>query len=231
MYASTDLFTDFKFWANREEVDAALSDPQIYRLLSLAQQRVIMAIASTFPRLMMRAPELMVTTDGGVTWQINGSDADGQPVHPFGHAEVYGRLPDGYELYGSTYGGWGDVIFEGNKLRSPSSRPMQFQDGPYIRYVSLGDELSAVVNPTLQPPQARPLITYKALELWAAKGGMRDPQPFREMYTDLWAGSGVPGDHGILGLLHTQYKRQHDASREGALWWRLWAMGATYRMT
>ncbi len=221
LFASADLLADFKFSANRSANDASLDDAQIYRLLTLAQQAVVADVAAVFPRLMMGAPALMVTTDSGLTYHINGTDEDGEDITPFGHAEVYAMLPNGAELYGSSYGGWtGDAVFEGNKLRMPNMTARTFTSGPYIRYVAMPGTLSAASQPTLRPPNLRPLIVYRALEMWANRGGTRDSRPYAEMYRTAWSGTGAPGSNGLLGLLHTQYRNGYDAAMQGVAWWR-----------
>ena len=222
LYASADLLSDFKFFANRTANDSALTDAQIYRLLTLGQQQVAASVTAVFPRLLMAAPALMTTTDSGLTYQINATDEDGLAVAPFGHAELYATNPNGGELYGSSYagGGWGDVVFEGNKVRLAGGQARTFTAGPYIRYVALPGTLDGSTQPTL-PPVLRPLIVYRALVLWANRGGTRDPRPYEEMYQQTWRGSGN-GDWGILGLLHTQYKGMNDAATEGVNWWRAW---------
>lgn len=214
LFASADLLADFKFHANRGDTDASLTDAQIYRLLTLAQQHVAGDLAALFPKMLMGAPVLMTTTDAGLTYQINANDEDGEPVTPFGHAEVYAKA-NGRELWGSMYGSQtGDVVFEGNKIRLPRATARTFESGPYIRYVAMPGTLGASNAPTLRPPDARPLVTYRALIQWANRGGLRDPRPYQELYDTLWA-SKVP-------LYTTQYKRSADTALAGQQWWRWW---------
>lgn len=223
LFASADLLSDFKFFANRTSNDASLTDAQIYRLLTLGQQQVAASIAAVFPRQMMGAPALMTTSDAGVTYVISGTDEDGDSPTPFGHAEVYATNPNGGELFGSSYagGGWGDFVLEGNTLRAAGGQARTFAAGPYIRYVAMPGTLSASSAPTLKPAAARPLIVYRALVLWANRGGTRDGRPYEEMYQQAWRGTGN-GDWGLLGLLHTQYKGSMDSALEGVNWWRAW---------
>lgn len=214
LFASANLLDDFKFFANRTSNDSALTDPQIYRLLTLAQQQVAGEMAALFPRMLMGAPALMTTADGGLTYTINGTDEDGESVTPFGHAEVYAKV-DGRELWGSMFGSQtGDVVFEGNTIRLPRASARTFDSGPYIRYVAMPGTLNASNEPTLMPPDARPLITYRALILWANRGGTRDPRPYQELYDSLW-GTKIP-------LYTTQYKRSADSALAGQQWWRWW---------
>jgi hypothetical protein len=221
LFGSADLLSDFKFMANRSANDASLDDAQIYRLLTLGQQAVVSDVAAVFPRVMMGAPVAMTTVDGGTTWQLPGLDDDGEVITPFGHAEVYATSPNGAELYGSSYAGWsGDFVFEGRFLRVPAGQTRQFTNGPYMRYVAMPGHLNAATAPTLSPPNLRPLIVYRALEMWANRGGTRDPRPYQELYAQAWSGKGLPGSAGLLGLLHTQYRNGYDAAMQGVGWWR-----------
>jgi hypothetical protein len=220
MHASADLLSDFKFWAMRPDTDESLTDAQIYRLLTLAQQQVSSDVATLFPRFLMNAPVLMTTSDGGITYTISGTGEDGETVAPLGHAEVYATSA-GYELYGSTYGGGGgDVVFEGTKIRMPQGRTGTYGSGPYIRYVSTPGTLNASTQPTLHP-LVRPLLVPQALKLWAMRGGQRDPAPYVSLYDQVWRGPSGLG--GLLGALSTQYLRSMDAALEGVQWWR-WFM-------
>lgn len=215
MYTSAELLSDFKFWANRPETDESMTDPQIYRLLTLAQQQEAMDLASRFPRMMMSAPTLMTTSDNGKTYTLSTSDEDGNTDTPFGHAEVYATDPNGRELYGSSYAAAaGDVVFEGNKIRVPAGTTTAFNSGPYIRYVPVPGALDANDEPTLQPPFARQLIVFRALVMWANRGGMRDARPFQEMYDKAF--------DTVVRALTTQYARQADAAVSGIKWWRHW---------
>lgn len=215
MYTSAELLSDFKFWANRPDTDESLTDVQIYRLLTLAQQQEAMDLASRFPRMSMSAPTLMTTADNGKTYTLSTTDADGNTEMPFGHAEVYATDPNGRELYGSSYAAAaGDVVFEGARIRIPAGVTQSFGSGPYIRYVPVPGTLNADNEPTMQPPFARQLIVFRALVLWANRGGMRDPKPFQEMYDRAF--------DSVLRALATQYARQNDAAVSGIKWWRHW---------
>ena len=127
----------------------------------------------------------------------NWLDEDGQPITPFGHAEVYASSQGGAELYGSTYsGGTGDVVFEGNKIRIANGYTRQYSAGPYIRYVAMPGTISGAAEPTLQPPAARQLITTRALVMWAGRGGLRDAQSYEQMYRTAWNGTGAYPSNG-----------------------------------
>lgn len=224
LFASADLLSDFRYQSGRPNVDEETTDAQAYRLLTLAQRAITNEVAAMFPRFLMGAPALMTTSDGGLTYTINGTDEDAATVTPIGHAEVYATNPSGRDLWGSTYGGRdGDVVFEGNKLRMPGGVAGTFSSGPYIRYVAPSGTLNASTAPSL-PPLLRPLIVPSALVMWASRGGLRDPKPYQRLYDLLWTGH--TGTSGILATLSTQYLHSTDAALAGAKWWRYWLSGA-----
>lgn len=228
LFANTDLLSDFKFWAERPTTDESLTDPQIYRLLTIGQQQVVKDVAPRFPRLLMEAPALMVSTDSGATYHINATDADSNTVQPFGHAEVYAKA-DGRELWGSTYSlRDGDIVFEGGQVRIPGGQTRTFDTGPYIRYVALPSTIDANTQPSV-PMVLRGLIVPRALVLWANRGGGRDPRPYEEMYQSEWAGP--RGDGGLLATLTTQYRRSADGASANVQWWRTWTAGTGLGLT
>jgi hypothetical protein len=214
LYDSDFLLEAFRDEADRPDDDEDLTDAKVYRYLTRAQVPVYSAITARFPRLLMGAPALMSSSDGGYTYTV-GTDSEGSTIYPFGHAEVYSRSLNGAELYGSTYGGFnGDVVFEGSKIRIPAGNTKTFASGPYIRYVALPLTISDSVEPTLQPKQIRGLILQQALILWANSGGHRDPRPYEENYQREWMSA--------LELLTTQYKNSMDAALAGVAWFRWW---------
>lgn len=221
---SATLLQQFKDYLNRPNTDDAFPPEKIYRLLSQAQRQVYSDITAVFPRMLMGAPHAMETTDGGLTYQSTLDDADGTPIYPFGHAEVYMRSTyDTRELFGSTYGARdGDVVFEGNKLRLPQARPGTFTGTLYLRCVQMPVDISASAQPSLQPPFLRDLIVYRALVLAAKVGAERDEKPWEEMYQTAWSGNGAMGSVGYLGLLSTQYRASNDGALKGIAWWRHW---------
>lgn len=231
LFASADLLSDFKYLRGRPTTDEESTDAQIYRLLTLAQQHVASEVTSKFPRFVVGAPALMVTTDSGATYHINATDEDSQQVYPFGHAEVYASSTAG-ELFASTYANReGDVVFEGNKIRIPGGQTRTFTSGPYIRYAAVPGTLSASSEPTL-PAIVRPLIVYRALVLWGNRGGERDVAPYEEMYQAAWMGANPRnGDVGIQGLLATQYAQSATAATAALQWWRTWVMSLTMAKT
>lgn len=206
-YDSAGLLARFYDYADRPDTDQDLTSARVYRYLTDAQIQVVEELAALFPRLMMSAPTLMTSSDGGITYTL-GADSESDTITPFGHAEVYAAA-DGRELFGSTYASYnGDVVFEGNKIRIPNGQTKTFDSGPYIRYVALPLAIDGSTEPTLEPKQIRNLILYRALVLWANSGGMQNPAPYEEMYSRAW--------NAALMLLTTQY-RQAAYSQQAAI--------------
>lgn len=191
---------------------------QKYRLLTLAQRQVFDELAPRFPRLFIGAPVQMVTTDSGLTYHISGSDADSNAIVPFAHAEVYAES-SGSVLYGSSFDGSGDVVFEGSQIRMPNAVARTFTTGPLIRYAAKPETLNASTQPTVPGP-VRDLIVPRALVLWCARGGARDPKPYQDMYMDVLWGSDRAS--GLMASLSTQYAHGNDDALGGINWWRAW---------
>ncbi len=225
LYDTDDLVATFYRYADRPDDDEDLTESDVWGYLTDAQVQVVAEVAALFPRLLMSAPTLMTSADGGYTYTL-GNDTDGDVIYPFGHAEVFAQLTNGQELYGSTYGAYnGDFVFEGGKVRVPAGNTRSFASGPYIRYVALPLQINGTTEPILQPKQIRQLIVFRALELWANTGGHRDPKPFANMYQRAWTGS----NGGFLAMLTTQYRQSTQAAMAGIEWWRFWkAQGGQY---
>ncbi len=221
LYSSADCLQFWKDQFKRPETDDAFSDALIYRTLSRAQSQVVGDIAAVFPRLMMGAPHQWTSADGGLTYQSTILDSAGNPIYPFGHAEVFVRSGSGYDnnpLYGSTYDGEGDIVFEGNTFRIPQRWARSFSGTLWVRCVQIPDVISASSEPTLQPPFLRELIVLRALIIAANMGGQRDPAPYETLYKQAW--SGVDGTSGFCAMLTTQYARMYDGANQGIGYWR-----------
>jgi hypothetical protein len=213
LYDTADLVAKFRRLADRPEDDEDLQDTDIYAYLTDAQIPEMEAIAARFPNVLMGAPVLMTSSDGGYTYTF-GTDSEGSEIYPIGHCEVFAKL-DGRELYGSTFGAYnGDVVFEGSRVRIPAGQTKSFDSGPYARYVSLPLTISASAEPTLQPKQHRNLILYRALIMWANTGGHRDPRPYEQLYDRAWT--------AVVEALTTQYRQKNYASLAGIAYWRAW---------
>ena len=180
---SADLLSKFKFYANRPATDEALSDAQVYTLLTEAQQSQMAKLAVYAPHAQMGAPVLLTTADGGITYTF-GTDGDGNNIFPLA-AQVYAQI-NGRELHASTWESAGDFVIEGDTIRAPGNRVRTYSSGPYARFIRADATISASSQPVLSPPAARELVLWEALTLWAAVGGEIDAGPWEDRYARAW---------------------------------------------
>jgi hypothetical protein len=212
-FDSADLLSKLKTQLQRPETDDASTDPQLYSLLSAAQSQIMQVIAAHVPWTQYGAPELLTTTDSGLTYTFAS--------WPMGHA-VIREAPDGLPLNpvpewaprGSGY------VMEGQSIRWPGGESRTFSDGPYARYVARPPQITASVQPVLIPADMRWAIVYDAAVKWANLGGLRDPSPYafeyqRLMYND-------PNTPGALGFIPTHKTQMHGsggAAHYDGRWW------------
>lgn len=194
---SADLLARSKALAQRPAVDEQMADPDWYALLTEAQAAWFSTIAAQAPWVLVGAPTLMTTADGGETYTFPSG------IMPF-YAEVY-DAKDGRLLRPCHYtDSSGDYVWEGENIRFPRGITKSFPAGPYARYVAPPGVLDGTNQPTLQPPHARLLLVYRSAALWAERGGMRDPSPFLLLEKNFWLGNPQTGEVGLLGLLKSQ---------------------------
>lgn len=168
IWDTADLLKRCKRLARRPVTDQAVPDDAWYDWMTEAQEEVYVDLFSRFPDYGYSAPVLLATADGGLTYTF-GLDADGAPVRPTGHAEIYPNLsaiPD------SPLSPGADFLIEGGLIRMPGNRTRSFANGPYARFVADPDvAIDSTHQPQLQPKSARMLLVFKALEKWASRPG------------------------------------------------------------
>lgn len=155
-WQSADLLTRFNEYAGRPAADD-ITDITKYRVLADAQDEVVQRITGIVKTATsVTAPTLMTTADGGLTYTF-GVDGNGYPLYPL-NARIFPALsavPD----YPWTPGL--DYLDEGTVVRMPNTTPWA---GPLYWYgVTPPQEISASVQPILQPPPARILIVIQAV--------------------------------------------------------------------
>jgi hypothetical protein len=183
---SADLFDRFLLHLGRGNggtvgPDELWTAPRVWRALSDGQAFVFTALAPIVPNALVLPPFQMQTSDGGVTYTFGSAQ-------PLAQIEVWAQETAGRELYATTYGNTGgDFVIDPLGIRMPGNRPRTFSSGPWARGVFLPSEISATVEPALQPAAARELILWRALEVAAdLPGGEIDPRPWRERYAEAW---------------------------------------------
>lgn len=194
---SADLLTRVKEMALRPATDAATTDPQWYRLLSDAQVYWHGQFATHFPWVLYSAPTLLVSPDGGVTYDMPAG------INP-SKVEVYDAIGGRLLIPGAYWSMGADYVWEGKKIRMPRGVPRSFGDGPYVRYIAAPVSITAAVQPVLLPDWARILLPPRACMFWADRGGLRDPAPYQRIENALWYGEPQRGQFGILVTLKTQ---------------------------
>jgi len=199
-WASADLLSRAKFFALRPSTDAEISDVQWYDLLSLAQEHWYQTFSVHVPEVLYGAPAKLTTADSGKTYTFPNS------VHPLGPVEVRESLDKQLLVASTDWDARGDYVHEGDLIRMPNNEERTFADGPYARFITPPDVISASVEPTLNPPRARILVVHRACVMWASRGGVRDPAAFEALEMKAWIGDpAMDGDVGIMGELKRQF--------------------------
>jgi hypothetical protein len=180
LWSSPDLLRRVKQYARRPATDTSVTDEMWYDFMTEAQVEVFSDLFTRFPAMQWSAPLLLTSSDGGYTYDF-GLDADGDPINPMGHTEIFPDLrsiPDSPLEYGVDY------QLEGYVLRIPGNRSRLFAAGPYARFVSRPDvAITDEANPLLYPKEARMLLVWKALQAYASRpGNGADPAYFEDKY-------------------------------------------------
>lgn len=197
-YDSADLLRRAKKLARRPDDDSSIDDTDWYDWLTVGDAEVKTAIVTLAPDAQYGPPVLLTTSDGGATFGF-GVDADGDPIFPIGHSEIYTskkQIPD-EPLEPAV-----DFMIEGTKIRIPNDRTRAFPDGaPYARFVMTPTRIDDTHPPTLQPKTARIATVYAALEQWASRPGSgADPAYWSKKKADAIAAA--------VRVYRTQYNMQ-----------------------
>lgn len=213
LFDSADLLARAQRLFNRPSTDEAMTGTEWYAFLSEAQNRVVGLLAFHCPEVMYGAPTLLSTADSGATYTF-GTDTDGNNICPIGHVELResktgSLIPPGTDRDTTTLA----FIFEADKIRWPGQKTRTFSDGPYARFVTPPNVLSASAAPTLKPLFARELLVYDACERAAVRCGT-DPTPFGAMFDARFP--------EILSAIQTQFSGAGMAAGtgQGGAWWR-----------
>lgn len=166
-YESTDLLALFNRYAGRPEGDL-ISDATKYDRLSKAQDKVLMYIMATCPRVLYQGPTAMETADGGYTFTF-GTDDNGYAIFPLGNAQIY-ATESAYPNYPLVPGQ--DYLDRGTSIVMPNDVP--YAGTLYWVGVIQPQAITGNVEPFLQPPPARILIVIQACIDFAREYG-RDP--------------------------------------------------------
>lgn len=174
-WQSSDLLIRWNRLAGRPPADA-ISDTVKYLSLADGQDAVLTEIAAIAPKTLYGAPTAMTTADNGLTWTF-GVDGNGYPAVPLA-AHVYPSLnsiPD----YPWTPGT--DYLDEGVQIRMMNNVP--YTGTLFWQGIVPPQQISATVQPVIQPPAARILICIKAVQAYAEEavrnGALSDQMQIR----------------------------------------------------
>lgn len=176
---SADLLARLRTITRRPATDADLTDDLGYTLLEQAQLLVAYDLAAFVPDAMRTGTPATLTTSDQKVYTLTSGDW-------LGHVELYDG-PGGPRLTLGT--DWSDtgadfVVASANSVRTTGDRERTFSNGLYARYVPKPGVLAADTAPTLLPADARLLLVYKAAELYAKAGGLRDPSGYKDQYLE-----------------------------------------------
>jgi hypothetical protein len=135
--------------------------------------------------------------------------------------EIYARKDGWLWRAGAYWDDGADYVFEGNQIRFPRGKSKTVTNGPYARYTQEPPDMSASVEPKLQPPFARALIVARAAAIWATEGGFLDPQPYYD-YENRIAFGEPGGTGGVLAQMKAGevFGGQVAYPATDSAWWR-----------
>lgn len=220
---SADLLSRCKATALRPDTDQGMTDAKWYALLTEAQADLMKLLATHCPESQYGVPVKLTTADSGYTYSFPSDDV------PLGHVELR-QSPTGRVLVpGPEWDMSADFCLQGNKIRWPGQKAKTFTDGPYARYVADPGDISGSSEPVVNPPSAGAILVYRAVGLWARRGGLRDPRPYEDEYRRLVWGDDGQGREGLIAALKNQYQFSGTAAfSQGGFWWNAIDTGDGY---
>ena len=162
-WQSTDLLTRFNEWANRPASNDTITDAQKYRRLSDGQDQVILECANLMGRILFSAPTQMTSSDGGYTYTY-GTDGNGYATFPLA-GFIY---PTENAIPAYPWVPQRDYLDEGTQIRGLYDAPISV--APWFYGIIQPQQLSASVQPVIQPTPSRVLIVIQAVKLFAEEG-------------------------------------------------------------
>lgn len=210
---SAEMLARFKLLAQRPATDEAWSDANIYLLLGEAQSQINQELAMHVPHANVIAPELITTTDNGLTYLTSADVVAALEVYPDRNATIP-LQPGPYTDDGSEY------VFEAPRtIRMIGRSARTFSGGPYARYVPATGALNASTAPTIEPAAVHICVVYRALQEYAsAGGGIHNPSIWMEREQRvLWGDPNQPGSVGIIPGLKAQVAATGRGG--GGVWW------------
>lgn len=169
---SADVLRRFKREAGLADSNEEDDSIDLYPILTTAESEVIREIAIRYPACLynQQGPTALTPSADRKTFSF-GVDGNGNDILPMGWVQISPRL-SAFSGDDSYYWREGyDFLDEGTRIRMPSDR--SYSGALYGRWIPTPPNITALVNPVLNPADARDLIVIKAVESWAAEGNIR----------------------------------------------------------
>lgn len=170
-WTSNDLLARFNQLSGRGSITADSVTPEVkFQFLSDAEAYTIDRLAAipACAKSLFGAPAALTTSDGGYTFSF-GTDGNGYALFPLGSAGIYPSLtsiPGGAWMPGIDY------LDQGTTIRMPNNVP--YTGTLYWYGVTPRQQMSATVQPVLNPPPIRMLIVRRAVATFAETGNIRN---------------------------------------------------------
>ena len=181
LWDAPDCLARCKLLSGRDKLtsDASMTDANWYDLLTAGEAYWKPKLAGQYPYHMFGAPTQLTSSDGGVTYIFPNESA---PLA----VEVYAALVRPRLVAGQFGDPNADYVWEGSQIRMTTNTARAFASGPYARWVAAPTTINASTDPTLKPTFARQLLVCRAVIHWATRGGLRNPQTFRDLEEETW---------------------------------------------
>jgi len=224
------ILQQIKDIARRPATDAEMggSDDMWYRFMTEAQRYWTQRIVTVAKRPNAGDVLQLVLSNGLYHfWDFYRSTfASPTLITPMWFGAVSRTSERGYPLYVTDPHERGDLTYVGASGTVSTGHLRAISPGTssatlFSRWIVPSGTVDATPDGelTLMPEDARELIVWRTLELWAKRGGGkgRDPRIYENEQDNLWTGS-RPGDYGLLGYLQTQYPELGNEFSDG-YWW------------
>ena len=168
-WQSSDLLTKFNQYTGRLASGDTITDATKYQYLADAQQEVIGEMVALAPKPFLTAPfDISTNTVDNKVFTF-GVDGDGYPAFPM-NCRIYptaSAIPDWPLIPGVDY------LDEGTQIRMPNNLTLLYPN-LYVYGVFVPQEMSASVQPVLQPPPARILIALRGASNFLLTNAVRN---------------------------------------------------------
>lgn len=170
-WTSVDLLARFNQLAGRGSNTADAVTPAVkYQFLADGEAYTIdrLCAVPACAKALFGAPAALTSADGGYTFTF-GTDGNGYALFPMGSAGIYPSLT---AIPGGAWRPGIDYLDEGTTIRMPNNVP--YTGTLYWYGVTPRQQMSATVQPVLNPPPIRMLAVRRAVATFAETGNIRN---------------------------------------------------------